>query len=618
VTIEQAVNERRTDAAERAGHYRARTVIGLTAVSGIPLAVALAVLYHPRLYPVLDIAQTELLVRDVGTAHPPVVGLSSRLNAFGVRGSHPGPISFWALWPFYGLFGASSWSLQAASASLHLLAIGTAVWIGHRRGGLAGALGVAVVLVLLAKAYGADRLVDGWVANLPVLWWVVFLLAVWSLVCGDVPMLPVALLAGSFAMQTHISYLGLVPGIGAVALGVVAWRALRPPREPTAWRRVAVFAVPSGVLLGVLWIPTLVDQLVHAPGNLSIIRESFANPADAQAGVGWGAVELWLAHLNPWRLLTNIEDHAQSRAFTGPWFAGAVTLAVWAGAAVSAVRDRRRDLVALHLVVGLALVLGLVSICQIYGPVWSYLLLWSWGTTTLLVLATAWTIVPAVARRLPAGWRERGPLALAGAGLVVVAAFTYDAAHADGLDSSIAETDGLGAVLADTAPALRSGDIPGTGPDGRYLLRWDESSVGSGAMGVEMLLQLEHRGFDIGAPAHHGAEVGRGRVRTVEEATATIDYVVGTEAISRWRSRPDAVEVAHTDPRTEADIARYDRRHAEVAARLRDAGLDDLAATLDRNLLAVAWDERLPRSLADDLDTLADLGHPEAVFVTPT
>jgi hypothetical protein len=210
-----------------------------------------------------------------------------------------------------------------------------------------------------------------------------------------------------------------------------------------------------------------------------------------------------------------------------------------------------------------------------------------------------------------------GSAILAGLGLVVAGGFAYDAAHADGLDSSVIDTRELQRVLPDTAGALRAGDIRGTGPGGRYLLRWDESSVGAGALGVEMLLQLEHRGFDVGALRHHAAEVGRGRVRTTDEATATIDYVVGLDAIARWRVTPGAPEVAYVDPRGPGDIERYERLHDEVAAGLREAGLDDLAATLDRNVIAVVFDDRVPDSVLPDVVELGQMRQPEPVFVTP-
>jgi hypothetical protein len=622
VTVELA--EQRRDAGSAPAVGRRRDAVGWsvaasTAGVGLPLVVALVVLFHPRLYPVMDIAQTELLVRAVGSADPPMVGLSSRMHALDVRGSHPGPISFWALWPVYKVLGSSSWSLQAASVALNVVAVAAASWIGARRGGRAGALGVGLAMVVLARAYGADRLVDGWVANLPVLWWVVFLLAAWSVVCGDLVVLPVAVLAGTFAVQTHVSYLGLVPGIGVAALGLVLARTLRSPRDPVAVRRVVRAVGLCGALLVALWVPTVLDQVIHSPGNLSVIWESFSHPTDEQVGFGWDAVRVWLAHLDPWRLVAGIEDHAELDAFTGPWLPGLVLLAGWAVAVRVAWRARRRDLLGLHVVLGLALVLGLLSIGQIYGPIYSYLVLWGWGTTALLVLATVWTAV-AVTRapvtRAPVR-RVGGSAVLAGLGLVVVCAFAYDATDADGLDSSVIDDRELRQILPDTTRALRAGDIRGTGPDGRYLLRWQESSVGAGALGVEMLLQLEHRGFDVGALRHHAAEVGRGRVRTTDEATATIDYVVGLDRIARWRRTPGAHEVAYVDPRGPGDIARYERLRRHVVAGLQQAGLHDLAATIDRNVIQVVFDERVPDSVRPALVELGRMRQPEAVFVTP-
>src|SRR4029079_6739164 len=113
-------------------------------------------------YPTDDLAQTELQVRDVGAGHPPMVGLAGRIGTLAKQGSHPGPFSFWALWPFYQLFGAHSWALQAAAVSLHMLAVGTALWVACRRGGLRLALAVAAVLALLVRAYGTVTLTEAW------------------------------------------------------------------------------------------------------------------------------------------------------------------------------------------------------------------------------------------------------------------------------------------------------------------------------------------------------------------------------------------------------------------------------------------------------------------------
>src|SRR6202011_5380122 len=124
-------------------------------------------------------------VRDVASAHPPLIGLAGRLGSFGHQGSHPGPISFWALWPFCRLFGASPWAMQVAAVALQLLAIGVVLWIAHRRGGIRLMLGAAALMAVVTRAYGAVTLTEAWNPYMPVLWWLAFLLAVWSIVDGD-------------------------------------------------------------------------------------------------------------------------------------------------------------------------------------------------------------------------------------------------------------------------------------------------------------------------------------------------------------------------------------------------------------------------------------------------
>src|SRR6267154_727352 len=79
----------------------------LLAVLAFPLIVALVELRRPHWYPLLDMAQTEIRVRDISTGHPPLIGLAGRIGPFGPNGgSHPGPLSFYALWPVWRLSAA--------------------------------------------------------------------------------------------------------------------------------------------------------------------------------------------------------------------------------------------------------------------------------------------------------------------------------------------------------------------------------------------------------------------------------------------------------------------------------------------------------------------------------
>ena len=97
-------------------HVRARLarrptlVIVLVVVAPLVL-VAIVLLWRPWV-PVLDMAMTELRIRDVGGANTPLVGLPGRIGTFPDQGSHPGPWSFYAIAPFYRLAGSSAWGME--------------------------------------------------------------------------------------------------------------------------------------------------------------------------------------------------------------------------------------------------------------------------------------------------------------------------------------------------------------------------------------------------------------------------------------------------------------------------------------------------------------------------
>jgi hypothetical protein len=607
------------DAAVAAPAQRAPTlivVLALVLVVGVmPLVAAVLALRRPQWYPVGDLAMTELRVRDVGSAHPPLVGLPGRINAFGQRGSHPGPLSFWALAPVYRLFGSSSWALTASTAVLNVVALGTAVAIAARRAGPRVALGTAAGLALLAHAYGAETLTQPWNPYLPIVWWVVFLLAVWSVLCDDLPLLPVAVVVGTLCLQTHVSYAGLVAGMGAgagVALAVTAWKR----REPARRRPVLVWGGLSAGLLTVLWLPVAVQQVTNSPGNLAIIGESFSRPTRGPIGVAQGA-EIWLTRLDLGGLLI------ARQALDGSPLPGLALLAAWAVAAVVAWRRHDRSLVRLHAVVGGALVLGLVSASRILGQPIYYLVLWMWGTTIVAAVATAWTAVVAaldtaarrgVRGRTLAMLRARATAAAAVVMLAGAAALTLDAASAEPPAASVSRVIGL--LAQDTIGAIEAGTAPGGGPDGRYLLRWEDLELPQGhADGL--LLELERHGLSVGVDDAHSLLDGDHRVMRPSDATAVVTFVEGANALARWRDDPTAVEVASAAP-TPADAAEFDRLQRESSATLRADGLDVLADRLDvGNMWGVLVDERLPARVLPPLMRMVELGLPAAMFIAP-
>ncbi len=205
----------------------------------VGFVIALIAIARPRWFPLLDLAQTEMRVRDVFSSHPPLIGLPGRIGTLARQGSHPGPLSFWTLAPVYRLFGSSSWAMQVATAALNLAAIGATLLMTRRRGSTRLVLGVGLALALLTAFYGPSVLTQAWNPYMPMMWFLVVVVGVWSVLCDDLAWLPVTTFAACFCLHTHISYLGLVGGLGGVALVWIGW---------SGWKRPGAFGAPGGAV----------------------------------------------------------------------------------------------------------------------------------------------------------------------------------------------------------------------------------------------------------------------------------------------------------------------------------------------------------------------------------
>lgn len=610
-------------------------LVVLVAVVAIPLVVAVIVLHHPRWYPMSDDAQTELRVRDVGGRNPPLTGLGGRIGPFGEdTGSHPGPLSFWSLAVFYRLLGAGSWALHTGVAALNVVAMGLTLWVARRRGGPALMVALAAALVVLVTAYSTYALTLPWNPYLPMLWWVLAVVAVWSVLCGDLPVLPVAVFALSFCIQTHISYLGLGGGLVAVGgLATAAWVVLR--RRDRAELRSSLRWVAAGATLGaVLWFPPVAEQITGSQGhNMTIIYGHFDSPSEETFGLGPG-IELLLATLDPWALLT--QDVITDRLFLGgSTTPGLILLGAWAGAVAVAGWLRHSTLLRLHAVLALVLVCGAVSISRIFGPAWSYLALWGWSTGALLLVATGWSAVAGVSRLLAdrtaggpdagerpdaerialgARWRPvvAGVAAVVLVGLTVRA--TVDAAHTELFQPHLSAT--ATALVPETIRALEEGSAPRTGRNGRYTLTWTDPWY-AGARGFSMVNELDRAGFDVGAPTPFRYAVTRHRVIDPADATAQLHIAVGQLDIARWTEVPGAHRIAFHDPagvegRTEADQLRV-----LVADELEANGAVDMISSLDENAFALQFSDDLSAAGRARVSRIIELGQPLATFVAP-
>ena len=590
---------------------------GLLALLALPLIVALAVLAQKRWYPILDLAMTELRIRDVGTSHPPLIGLVGRIGPLGNQGSHPGPMSFWVMWPFYRAFGASSWAMQVSAVAVHLAAMGTALWIAFRRGGIRLMVAIAAVLAVLTRAYGAETLTQAWNPYLPLVSFIVFLLALWSVADDDLALLPVAVAAGTLCAQTHVPYLGLTVGLGGFTVAFAGWKAYRRRKDRASVRRFLVWGAIAAGVAAILWTPPVIDQIIHTPGNLSVLSDYFRNPPESPVGLR-RAVDVLFLHLNPWQLVERLVTADRTQVEAGSTVPGVLFLALWVASAVAAWRVRHRVLMRLDLVLGAALVLALVSMSRIFGLVWYYLVLWAWGICALMVLAVVWTAVVIVGRKLQPPTAARaatvGTAVLVAVAVIFSALFTYDATSTGLPAGRLSHT--LGVLVRPTVAALDRRGVPGGGRDGLYLVTVRDP-VDIGAMGYGLMNELDRRGFDIGVLDAFGPGATRHRVLDPSAASGVVHLSIGPDDIDVWRAKPGVREVARTDPRTPAERAEYRRLRAQVIDELNASGSGDLVPTVDENLFGLSLNTRVSDSVRRKLVRMTNLGLPAAVFIGP-
>jgi len=582
---------------------------GLVGIVVLPLVVAIVAVRRPEWFPVLDHAMAELRLRDVFTSNTPLIGLPGRIGRFPDQGSHPGPLSFYALWPTWRVLGGTPWGMQAGVLVLNSIAAGATVLVAHRRGGMRLAVGATAVLALLLGGYGIETLAEPWNPYIPLLWWVLTLMCAWSMLDGDVRLLPVAVFAASIAAQTHVPYLGLCLGVGVLAVigFVLEWR--RHPNDVNERARLLRWGAASALLVAVLWSPLVVDQAREEQGNLSMLWEHFTSPPEEEGepvGVGEG-VELQLRHLDVTSFLSAQKDSLGSLARSsgdagGSVAPGVVTLLVWVAAVVVAWRRGWTTISRLNIVVAAGIVLGTFSMSRIFGKVWYYLMLWSWGTAALLVLSVAWTLWRMIDRD-----RLARPIGAALLALAVLSTTLLTIRAVDVEPPAPQLSDALAEVVPPTADALRR--------DRTYLVTWDDSFY-IGSQGMGLVSALDRLGFDVGVVDTWRVPLTHHRVIEPADADEEIHLAVG-RFVDLWRRQPDAVELAADDPRSAAEVDEYDALRTRVIDELRDADLDDVVELVDDNLFGLSIDDRLPDATRARIERMLALGSPAAVFLVP-
>lgn len=581
--------------------------VALAAFAGaVPLVIAVVALSRASWFPVGDLAQAALR-QESFWGHPPLVGAAGRIATtptcdpgplcFGQQGNHPGPAMFWLSWPLWWLLGGSGWAYQASVTALAVAAYAATVWVALRHRGPRAAVAVAVVGAVLLRSFGASALTQPWNPYMPLVPYLLFVVLCWAAVCGRARALPFAVAAGAYCVQCHVGYAPAVAaGLGVALVGAAV--EARRSATANALRRLLVWTA-AAVAVGVaMWVPPLVDQVIHDPGNLSILLDTFRAQTDEVIGLRRGA-HIWLTQLDPlgnWLLGT--------RRIQGSVAGGAALLVAWTAAAVVAWRQRHRDLVRLNLVLAVQSVCALYWALRLDSDRYLYLVEWFWVLTGLIVFSVGWSAA-LVARQLRPAWHldRRWPSLAAAALLASTASFAYSAARVDPPDLRYSQT--VGALIGPTEAALDPGDT--------YLVNWvDPDALGGNGFGL--FLQLDRAGYDVRATSGFSAAVEPHRVGDLADADAVITVVSGDDNIAAARAAVGVEELADTDHRSPAQQDRYRALQARAQQQLRAAGLDELAESVPGSIWVALIDPATPDEAFDTLSAMLEIGQGTAVF----
>jgi hypothetical protein len=522
----------------------------------VPFVIAVISLVGSHWYPSSDLALEAVRIKDVGGHHTPLVGVQSRLGW-----DHPGPLMFWLLAPFHGLFGQTG--LLLGAAVLNAAALVGSLIVARRRGGLPLVALVAIVAALLCRALGPELLIDPWNPWVPVLPFLLYAMLAWCVADQDWVALPWLVGIGSFVVQTHVGYAPEVLGLGALACALGAfgsyWEHRRAraggsgdTQPPPSARRWIVVAAAVGFLV---WLGPVVQQLTGSPGNLGEIVDSFRHPVDPVAGweAGFGVMGRELALVGPW--ITG--NDAAPSALVGTASTIPATLLLVATAALGALAWRRgaNDAGRLALLAVSGAGIGVVAVSRITGFLGPYLVRWSWVIAALVWLSLVWSLWSLVAR---------APMtnALAAVSLVTVVGLTV--------------STGWSAVSVPVPEQQFSNAIARLGPgavrhlqrDNRYLVTFVDSENFGAPVGVGVFLDLEGHGRQVRVERQYSRRFGSWRVASRPQVDGVVIVVAGGDIERGWVPPPGATRIAAYDPLSRPDRARAQLLERQARQRL--------------------------------------------------
>lgn len=428
-------------------------------------------------FPTYDIGFLQLRALDVGTRRTPLVGMPSTLSEVsGVTTFHPGPLQSWMSALPLRMFSFVPSALMLTQVLLNMIwvllvvhVLGRSEWARHR------AVAAIVGLVFLVSL-GPEIAHDPWNPHAAVIPLALAILATMLVVLGQRSIAWVAVLAGSFAAQCHLSFaaVGAISVVLAVAFSVVAARRGDSLARRDAWIAVGVFVL--------CWIGPIIDQFT-GHGNLGRLI------GGGVGGESLGLHESWFRFVRvllPWRLLFDVHVSPQELVSSVSWWESVVAVVALLGLVWLASRDRGRirpvGCVIVSMVAAQLVITAMMPVTL--GTLFGLHLMRAWWP---IVVAFWVIIVIALLGRLePRQWWVHIPSwSLVGAAVVVVTTVSALYGPTDVRDGGWYRPTSAVADEIDRSTANR-----------RYDFRTLGFAVES-PLGVGLVADLVRRGYDI-------------------------------------------------------------------------------------------------------------------------
>ncbi|MEW6471833.1 MAG: hypothetical protein AB1679_06160 [Actinomycetota bacterium] len=328
-------------------------------------------LHQPGITFAGDVALIEMATRQAARGAQ-MLGPYSRFGW-----SHPGPAWFLFLAVPYRLVGFQSWSIVVAAALFHVLVGAALLWLCWRQGGRRLVVLTAFFLVVYIRSVDVNLFIypwNPWALILPML--LLIVVSATDVLRPSTKLLWSAVL-GSILVQTHLGTAPIVAGIGISVVGIECLRRRRNPgqRLIAGWNRLRQprIVLPVAALF-VLWVPPLVQQLTHSPGNLGLILRFVRLPdpghslSEAMKAVG---SQLRRFPFERGRLVNDpVPSHATDGLVLLFYLAVSILL-------IALGRRRGEQFVArLGMSTGLGLVISVISVMRVSGGIFDFLTAW--------------------------------------------------------------------------------------------------------------------------------------------------------------------------------------------------------------------------------------------------